>query len=104
MFDKSGSKKRGRDRSRSPVNRRQPFDNQPRGGGGGGGGMSSGPGPMFNAGGPPPMIGMGMGGSLPSGPMNPPGQQQVNDVEIIVISKDQWYESLKVSSLESLVT
>ena len=53
--------------------------------------MGSGPGPMFNAGGPP-MIGMGMGGGLPSGPMNPPGQQQVNDVEIIVISKDQWYE------------
>lgn len=78
MFDKSGSKKRGgRDRSRSPVNRRQPFDNQPRGG----------PGPMFNATGP--MIGLGMGGP-PSGPMNPPGQQQVNDVEIIVISKDQW--------------
>ena len=50
MFDKSGSKKRGggRDRSRSPVNRRQPFDNQPRGGGG----MGNGPGPMFNAGPP----------------------------------------------------
>lgn len=83
MFDKSGSKKR-RDRSRSPVNRRQPFDNQTRGG------------PIFNPAGP--LGGLGMGGldmgGLPSGPMNPPGQQQVNDVEIIVISKDQWYESL----------
>lgn len=89
MFDKSGSKKNRRDRSRSPVNRRQFDNNQSRGGGGGGMGMvGNGPGPMFGANGP---VGLGMAGvgGQSSGP--PPPVQQVNDVEIIVISKDQWY-------------
>lgn len=97
MFDKSGSKKR-RDRSRSPVNRRGFENNQSRGGGGGGMGMGNGPGPMFNANGP---VGMGMAvvGGQSSGPIQPAPAQQVNDVEIIVISKDQWYETYYYSML-----
>lgn len=104
MFDKSGSKKNRRDRSRSPVNRRPFENNQSRGGGGGGGsmGMGNGPGPMFNANGP---VGMGMAGvgGQPSGPIQPPPAQQVNDVEIIVISKDQWYDILIIIQCFSLL-
>lgn len=50
-------------------------------------GMGNGPGPMFNSGGH-----VGMGGGQSAGPIQPAAPaQQVNDIEIIVISKDQWY-------------